>query len=58
MSRRSIPKETKEAVVKAMKVVGARSVEVAEQFGVSLPTVYNWVKQTKTLVTSEVKEKP
>ena len=49
MARRSIPAETKAAVVAAAQVEGANLREIATQFGVSLPSVYNWVKAANTV---------
>lgn len=42
MSRRSIPAEIKTAVLVAALENGAKLPEIAKQYGVSLPTVYNW----------------
>ena len=54
MSRRSIPKETRDAVVEAMRAVDADSKAVAQQYGVSLATVYNWTRvKTETVVPLE-----
>ncbi len=42
MARRTIASDVKVAVVAAALVEGANLPEIAKQFGVSLPTVYNW----------------
>ena len=55
MSRRTIPVEVKAQVVEAMRVEGAKSSEVALRFGISVPTVYNYVKQAQ-VATVEVVE--
>jgi transposase-like protein len=47
MSRRTIPVEVKAQIVEAMQVEGAKSSEVAARFSVSVPTVYNYVKQAQ-----------
>jgi transposase-like protein len=56
MARRTINPETKAAVVAASLVEGASLPAIATQFGVSLPTVYNWknaaLKTTEAVVES------
>lgn len=52
MARRTISAEVRAQVLAAAQVEGVRLPEVAKQFGVSLPTVYNWLKAA-TPVLSE-----
>lgn len=56
MARRSIPVETRNAILAAAQVEGVRLPDVAKQFGVSLPTVYNYLKSAK--VVEAVPETP
>jgi transposase len=49
MARRTISNEVKAAVLAAAQVEGAKLPEVAKQFGVSLPTVYNYLKAAKVV---------
>jgi transposase len=42
MARRTIAADVKAAVVAAATAEGANLPAIATQFGVSLPTVYNW----------------
>jgi len=42
MARRTIDPAVKTAVVAAALADGANLPEIAKQYGVSLPTVYNW----------------
>lgn len=44
MARRSISSEIKAQIVEAMAQEGSKALEVSKRFGVSLPSVYNWVK--------------
>jgi transposase-like protein len=55
MARRSISSEVKAQIVEAMRVEGAKSSEVALRFNVSVPTVYNYLKQAQ-VATVEVVE--
>ena len=56
MARRTIAADVKAAVVAASLVEGANLPAIAIQFGVSLPTVYNWknaaLKTTEAVVES------
>lgn len=49
MARRSIPLETRNAVIAAAQVEGAKLSEVAAKFQVSLPTVYNYLKAAQVV---------
>jgi transposase len=49
MARRTIAADVKAAVLAAAQVEGAHLPEVAKQFGVSLPTVYNYLKAAKVV---------
>ena len=49
MSRRTIEPSVKAAILAAAQVAGAKLPEVAKQFGVSLPTVYNYLKAAKVV---------
>ena len=42
MSRRTIDPTVKTAVLVAALETGAKLPEIAKQYGVSLPTIYNW----------------
>ena len=54
MARRTIPMETKTAVLAAAQVEGADLKAIAQQFSVSLPTVYNYLKQARTVASLPV----
>jgi len=49
MARRSIPEATKTAVLEALKNTEVNKVELAKQHGLSLPTLYNWLKAAKVV---------
>lgn len=51
MARRSIPVETRNAVLAAAQLPDANLPEIAKQFGVSLPTVYNYLKAARVVET-------
>jgi transposase-like protein len=54
MARRTIAADVKAAVVAAALVEGADLPAIATQYGVSLPTVYNWknaATRTETVET-------
>jgi transposase-like protein len=53
MARRTIDTAVKTAVVAAALADGANLPEIAKQYGVSLPTVYNW-KNAATRSTETV----
>ncbi len=45
MARRTITAETKTAVLEAANLQGPKHYEaIAKQFGVSVPTIYNWLR--------------
>ncbi len=53
MARRSISTETRTAVLEAANLQGPKHYEaIAKQFGVSVPTIYNWLRELKP-VTAE-----
>lgn len=54
MARRTISNEVKAQVLAAAQVEGADLKAVAQQFAVSLPTVYNYLKAAKVVVTETV----
>lgn len=56
MGRRSISNEVKAQIVEAMAQEGSKAKEVALRFGVSLPTVYAYVKaaQVAPVETAQV----
>jgi len=45
MARRTIPTETKNAVLAALALPEANVAEISKQFGLSLPTVYKYRKE-------------
>ena len=48
MARRSISAETRTAVLEAANLQGPKHYEaIAKQFGVSVPTIYNWLRELK-----------
>ena len=49
MARRSLSAELKAAVLAAAQVEGAKLPEIAKANGISLPTVYNWLKAAKVV---------
>ena len=49
MARRTIAVEVKAAVLVAAQVEGAKLPEIAKANGISLPTVYNWLKAAKVV---------
>ena len=54
MARRSLSAELKAAVLAAAQVEGAKLPEIARANGISLPTIYNWLKAAKVVeVTPE-----
>lgn len=54
MARRTIDPAVKTAVVAAALAQGANLVEIAKQYGVSLPTVYNWKNAATQTVETPV----
>ena len=58
MARRTIDPAVRTAVVAAALAEGAKLTEIAKQYGVSLPTVYNWknaaLASTETVTESTV----
>ena len=51
MARRLITNETKTAVLAAANEQGPKHYEaIAKQFGVSVPTIYNWLRELKPVV--------
>ncbi len=51
MARRSISAETRTAVLAAANEQGPKHYEaIAKQFGVSVPTIYNWLRELKPVV--------
>ena len=54
MARRTITAETKTAVLEAANLQGPKHYEaIAKQFGVSVPTIYNWLRALNTTTTTE-----
>jgi transposase len=49
MARRALAPELKAAVLAAAQVEGARLPEIAKANGISLPTIYNWLKAVKVV---------
>ena len=49
MARRSIPAETKAAILAEASVEGAKLPEIATKYQVSLPSIYNWKKTAKVV---------
>jgi transposase-like protein len=47
MARRSIDPAVKTAVLEALKNPEVNKVELAKQYGLSLPTLYNWLKAAR-----------
>jgi transposase-like protein len=56
MARRALAPELKAAVLAAAQVEGAKLPEIALANGISLPTIYNWLKAAK--VVEAVPEAP
>jgi len=55
MARRTISTEVKNQVLEAARTQGpSHYAEIAKQFGVSVPTIYNWLNATKTEATPEI----
>lgn len=51
MARKTIAVETKNQVLEAARQQGPKHyVEIAKQFGVSVPTIYNWLNASKEVV--------
>ncbi|MGH7974781.1 MAG: helix-turn-helix domain-containing protein [bacterium] len=53
MARRTIAAEVKAAVVAAALLEGADLPAIATQYGVSLPTVYNWKNAATRTTTAQ-----
>jgi len=53
MARRTIAADVKAAVVTAALQEGANLPEIAKQYGISLPTVYNWKNAATRTTTTE-----
>lgn len=54
MARRTITAETKTAVLAAANEQGPKHYEaIAKQYGVSVPTIYNWLRALNTPATTE-----
>lgn len=52
MARRTIAAETKNQVLEAARTQGPSAYKaIAAQFGVSVPTIYNWLNETRTETT-------
>lgn len=52
MARRTITAETRTAVLAAANEQGPKHYEaIAKQYGVSVPTIYNWLRELKTPAT-------
>lgn len=49
MARRTIDPAVKAAALAEAQVEGANLVEVAKRAGVSLPSIYNWLKKAKAV---------
>jgi len=49
MARRALSAELKAAVLAAAQVEGAKLSEIAKANGISLPTIYNWLKAAKVV---------
>lgn len=56
MARRTLDPAIRTAVVAAALAEGAKLPEIAKQYGVSLPTVYNW--KNAALAATEVATAP
>lgn len=54
MARRSISLEVRNQIVEAMAQEGSKAKEVAVRFGVSLPTIYNYVKAAQVVPSETV----
>jgi transposase-like protein len=55
MARRTISVELKNQVLEAAREQGPKNYKaIATQFGVSVPTIYNWLNATTTTETTEV----
>jgi transposase-like protein len=51
MARRTLAPELKAAVLAAAQVEGANLPEIAKANGISLPSIYNWLKAAKVVET-------
>ncbi len=52
MARRTITAETRSAVLAAANEQGPKHYEaIAKQYGVSVPTIYNWLRELKPTIT-------
>jgi len=51
MARRTIDVNVKNAVLEALKNPDVNKVELAKQYGLSLPTLYNWKNALKVVET-------
>jgi transposase len=52
MARRTITAETRTAVLEAANLQGPKHYEaIAKQYGVSVPTIYNWLRELKPVTT-------
>jgi transposase-like protein len=49
MARRTIDPAVKAAVLEALQDQEVNKVELAKQHGLSLPTLYNWLKKAKVV---------
>ena len=49
MARRTIDANVKATALAEAQVEGANLVEVARKAGVSLPSIYNWLKKAKVV---------
>jgi transposase-like protein len=49
MARRTIDPAVKAAALAEAQVEGANLIEVAKKAGVSLPSIYNWLKAAKVV---------
>ena len=57
MARRTITAETRTAVLEAANLQGPKHYEaIAKQFGVSVPTIYNWLRELKAPTTETTVE--
>lgn len=54
MARRAISAETKTAVLAAANERGPKQYEaIAKEFGVSVPTIYNWLRALNTTTETQ-----
>jgi Mor family transcriptional regulator len=54
MARRTIAPEIKAAVLLALQNPEVNKVELAKQYGLSLPTIYNYLNASKAVATETV----